>query len=132
MNPNMSNTQRGIRPLVTNVDFTGKKSYLAKIIQNPSVAGEVLAVLPTADGDLCPFVCEDEAASGKTGAFRPLYGDQNVRLVASGTIAGGTLVMAANGGKIKAHTDGNWHIGITEEDAVDGQLVLVRPNVGNK
>lgn len=140
-----SNTQRGSIIRNGSVDFTGKRGYLANLTDT---TGEALASLPTADGAICQFIVEDvglptvvtnynasgiSAGSGLGASgvqLIPLESSRNIRMVASGTIAGGAKVMAANGGKIKAAAGAAvWIVGVTEEDAVDGQYVLVRPCV---
>ncbi len=128
MNPTQSNSREGIVPFLANENLTDKEGYLVKLVD---AAGRAKVGLAAADSDQVQFVLVNGAASGSPVDCQPLCANRSVRCVASGAIAGGVAVAVKNGGKVQTITGlgaGTYFIvGYAEEDAVDGQLVLVRP-----
>ena len=99
--------------------------------------GEPQMLLPTAEDDLVPYLVLEGAEAGENGYFMPVHPDQNIRVPIVGTCnPGDTLVLAdpaveGQPGKVTVlPTDPGTYrgVGIAEELAVDGQLLLLRPH----
>jgi len=134
--PNQANTQRGKVVFPSNSALLGKNGLLVVII-----AGGLID-LPSAVTDLGLFVIADGKVNvGDPVEVDPLFSEQEVRIVAKGTgSAGDVLVHAdpgtpADKGKVRSFTGSVAPVtagqyfspGIAEEDFVDGQAVLIRP-----
>ena len=135
MFPTQSNTQIGARTFICGSDFSSKDGYLAVLSSNSAVP---TLSLPSAIGQIPQYLVVDGNTSGKLVTAQPLSPNENIRIVAKGTgTAGAKLVVAdpgtaADAGKVRAApaTAGVYvQIGIAEEDFVDGQLVLTRPDL---
>ena len=127
MSPIQTNTKRG--PLVFLANAAIADGRLVKLIDG---TGPATIGYPTGDGQLCQFVTvSSTSASGENIEVMPLSTEQNVRLVSTGTIAGGAVVMAEDAtGKVKAATGaGVFVLGVTEQDSIINQHVSVRPVV---
>jgi hypothetical protein len=143
MNPQQSNTQRGLKI------FGAATNLLAAIAAGTNVDGTLVKLaagskveIPAAGTDVALFVIEDVMGVTATAAnvtCRPLEGGaqgaENVRLQATGTgNCGDPLIhdTAAYGQVKTGITTGVWIIGFAEEDWVAGQFVLVRacPRLG--
>ena len=114
-------------------DLTNAADLFVMLSQN---AGEPQMLLPTAEDDLVPYLVLEGAGAGENGYFMPLHPEQNIRVPIIGTCnPGDTLVLAdpaveGQPGKVTVlPTDPGTYrgIGIAEELAVDGQLLLLRP-----
>lgn len=57
----------------------------------------------------------------------PLEANQQVRVISTGSIGGGVAVQSDSSGRVVPASSGNWVLGITEESAIAGQYVLIRP-----
>lgn len=57
----------------------------------------------------------------------PLTNDQQIRVISTGVVQGGTEVQSDSSGQAVPASSGNWVFGITEESAVANQYVLIRP-----
>lgn len=142
MSPTLSNTQQGLLPKPTK-NTTLTKGHLVQLIVGP---GTALVDVPAVDGARCDFLAiedsfADDFANESSGSAvnlltcQPLDSNRSFRVFVnagqSGTLNGGTEVMAeAATGCIKAFTgSGVYTVGVLEEDAVAGQLALVRPLV---
>lgn len=127
-----TNVKRGLLPLISAEDLTGKELYLVKAQDGGT---EVSVLLPTAITDLALYVVDDGAASGSPSTVRPLETGDQLRLKAKGTIAGGAVLVhadpstAADKGKVRTiPATGGYYFspGVAEEDATDGGHVRVR------
>lgn len=126
MNPTQSNTKYGVISMMTVGLLAGKEGFLA--VLKPGGAS-----LPTADTDAPAYIIDYGAEPGQDSQLKPVDTAEQIRVPLVGTCArGDRLVMApASGdtaGKVTAGTSGT-SIGIAEEDGVDGQFVLIRPNL---
>jgi len=118
-----SSTQQGLVVKVASSNLTDKEGYLVKLVDGTGDATVALS----GNGELALFVVEDGGASGANVTCRPLDPNRNVRIISSGTIAGGAIVASDANGKIEAASSGDYAVGVLEEDAVAGQYALVRP-----
>lgn len=141
MSPTLSNTQVGHVQKPTLVSTITK----GVVVQLTDGAGLATVAIPGADGFRPDFLAIEDAYADDTAAAvgggeansaylvtcQPLDSNRSIRVVSTGTIAGGTAVMAEGStGKIKTLSgSGVWSIGILEEDCIIGQLALVRPVV---
>ncbi len=122
-----SNTHDGDLSLIADGAVT--EGYLVKLstVEN----GQTRVILPTDVADECPFVALATAADNAPVDLRPLTPGQSVRLIAAGTIAGGTRVyLSGTFGKVVTATgaaaDTYFSPGIAETDATAGGYVRVR------
>ena len=131
----MSQTNVKTGPIVAlcGEDLTHAADHLAQLSHD---AGEPQMLLPTAEDDLVPYLVLEGAEAGENGSFQPLETSQNIRVPIVGTCnPGDTLVLAdpaveGQPGKVTVLpvAPGTYRgIGIAEELAVDGQLLLLRP-----
>ena len=114
-------------------DLTDAADHLVVLSNN---AGNPQIKLPTAQDDLAPYLILEGAGEGVDGSFQPLETRQNIRVPIVGTCnPGDTLVLAdpaveGQSGKVEVlpSDPGTYRgVGIAEELAVDGQLLLLRP-----
>lgn len=107
--------------------MTGKEGYLATINSSGN------AVLTGANAQAL-FVVDDEGTgtSGDNVTLAPLTPDQSVRLVSAAIIACAQEITSNSGGAAVGASSGSWVVGIAEEAAVSGQLVLTRPSIYKK
>ena len=131
----MSQTNVKTGPIVNSCgeDLTNAVDHLVLLSHD---AGESQMLLPTAEDDLVPYLVLEGAGAGENGNFQPLESNQNVRVPIVGTCnPGDTLVLAdpavvGQPGKVTVLpvAAGTYRgVGIAEELAVDGQLLLLRP-----
>ena len=131
----MSQTNVKTGPIVSpcGEDLTNATDHLVVLSNN---AGEPQMLLPTAEDDLVPYLVLEGAEVGENGSFQPLETSQNIRVPLIGTCnPGDTLVLAdpaveGQPGKVTVlpADPGTYRgVGIAEELAVDGQLLLLRP-----
>ena len=133
-----SNTRVGDIRVLAGADLTGMEERLVVLGQN---AGVAQVTLPAANGDMAVYLLLEGGASGKLVSVRPVQPDRNVRIVLKGTCNPGDVMVladvatASDKGKVRAlpAVAGTYRgMGIAEQAGVDGQLVLVRPNmIGN-
>ena len=131
----MSQTNVKTGPIVNpcGEDLTNAADHLALLSHD---TGEPQMLLPTAEDDLVPYLVLEGAGAGENGNFQPLESNQNVRVPIIGTCnPGDTLVLAdpaveGQPGKVTVLpvAAGTYRgVGIAEELAVNGQLLLLRP-----
>ena len=142
-----SNTKRGTRDFVAAAGLASKEGLLVVGYSN---AGVATVRLPNATTDAPQYVLVDDGLpqnpsadpGGQFVQVLPLDPEQNIRIKAYGAGTAGTvLVMAsptanagAQAGMVTALPAGAAKyakIGVAEEDFVDGQLVLLRPDLGS-
>lgn len=128
-----TNVKSGPIPAVCGEDLTTAADHLAALTNE---TGTPTIYLPTAQDDLVPYLILEGATAGENGSFMPLHSDRNIRVPIVGTCnPGDTLVLAdpeveGQPGKVTVLpvAAGTYRgVGISEELAVDGQLVLLRP-----
>lgn len=141
-----SNTKQGSRDFVAAAGLLAKEGLLVVGYSN---AGVATVKLPTATTDSPQYLLVDDGLpqnpasdpGGQVVHVLPLDPERNIRIRAYGAGTAGTvLVMAdptanagAQAGMVTAlpATAGKYQkIGVAEEDFVDGQLVLLRPDLG--
>lgn len=129
-----SNVQRGTITRNANADLTGKRSYLAKLVNN---AGDPQVALPSAITDACPYLITSENTAGLPADIEPLHPEQNVRLPLAGACNTGDVLVVADPavagqpGQVQALPAGAGtyrQIAVAEEQGIDGQFVLCRPS----
>ena len=131
----MSQTNVKTGPIVNpcGEDLTAAIDHLVMLSHD---TGEPQMLLPTSEDDLVPYLVLEGAGVGENGSFQPLETNQNVRVQIVGTCnPGDTLVLAdpavaGQPGKVTVlpADPGTYRgVGIAEELAVDGQLLLLRP-----
>jgi len=131
----MSQTNVKTGPIVNpcGEDLTNSADHLV-LLSHDTGAPQML--LPAAEDDLVPYLVIEGAGVGENGSFQPLETNQNVRVPIVGTCnPGDTLVLAdpaveGQPGKVTVlpADPGTYRgVGIAEELAVDGQLLLFRP-----
>lgn len=131
--PNQANRQRGVIVLASNSNLTGKEGKLVKIVSN--AGGPGLFDLPSAAADEALFVLTNgKLNAGDPCEAEPLFGEQGVRITATGSGVAGARVIhdTAAYGSVKTDpaTSGTlvFSPGIAEEDWVAGQALLIRPS----
>lgn len=132
----MSQTNIKSGPISVNCgeDLTSAADLLVKMSHT---AGVPKMVLPSeSHSEAAVYLVLEGAVAGEKGSFAPLHTDRNVRIPIVGAGDPGDLLMLANPedpalrGKVTLLSDapGTYQVvGILEEDAVDGQLALIRP-----
>lgn len=130
MSPKQSNTQEGVLNALADTNLA------AAIAAGTDIRGKLVkqtaggkVEIPTAVTDVTPFIVEDVLDSTNV-TVRPLHGNRNVRIPATGTGNSGDPVYSDSAayGSIKKYTTGAAYvIGYAEENWVAGQLLLVRP-----
>ena len=114
-------------------DLTNAGDHLVQLSHE---AGSPRMQLPVAQDNLTPYLVLEGAGVGGNGSFQPLETGQNIRVPIIGTCnPGDALVLAdpavaGQPGKVTVlpATPGNYRgVGISEELAMDGQHVLIRP-----
>ncbi len=131
----MSQTNVKSGPIVAQCgeDLTNAADLLAVLSHD---AGTPQMLLPTAQDDLVPYLVLEGAGAGENGYFMPVHPDKNIRVPIIGTCnPGDTLVLAdpaveGQAGKVTVlpAASGDYRgVGLAEELAVDGQLLLLRP-----
>ena len=123
-----SNTRKGIILFPPNADLTGKEGLFAKLVD---ATGQANAAICGA-GEQALFVVNEGGKSPDTVSLIPLATDQQIRVIAAITIAGGAEVTSDTNGKATTATSGNWVAGITEADAAAGDYVPIRPVIYKK
>ena len=131
----MSQTNVKTGPVVSpcGEDLTNAIDHLVLLSHN---AGKPQMLLPNAEDALVPYLVLDGAGIGENGSFQPLETSQNIRVPIVGDCnPGDSLVLAdpaveGHAGKVTVLpvAPGTYRaVGIAEELAVDGQLLLLRP-----
>lgn len=135
MFPTQSNTIAGQKVFIAGSDFTGLAGRVAKFANS---AGLLVLSAIAALTDIPAALVVDENAAGKPVTGLPLDGSQNVRVTLKGACNPGDILVladpatAADAGKVRALPAGAGvyvQVGLAEEIGVDGQLVLLRPDV---
>lgn len=129
-----TNTVAGKLAFTADADLTGKEGHLVKLTTGTDGKAEV--TLPTDVANVCPFVIVDVPEASYTAGdkvyVQPLTPNENVRLIAAGTItAGDQVILSGTFGKVVTSTgagsDTYFVVGYAEEDATAGGWVRVRP-----
>ena len=126
-----SNTRAGALVRVAGEALTGMEGRLVALTNS---SGNPVVTLPNDVADETLYILIEGAASGENVTIEPLHSGKNFRAYIDGTcVTGDQLVLAAiNGTKdgklveLPATADSYFRVGIAEESAVDGQLVLFR------
>ncbi len=128
-----TNVKSGSIPAACGEDLSNAADLLVVLSHD---AGTPQMLLPTSQDDLVPYLVLEGAGDGETGSFMPVHPDKNIRVPIVGTCnPGDTLVLAdpaveGQPGKVTVlpADPGTYRgVGIAEELAVDGQLLLLRP-----
>jgi len=122
-----SNTIKGLISKVAIASLVNKEGYLVKLNTAGSVA------LTAAITDVPAFVVICGAAAAERADVLPLSPDQQVSVVATGTVTMGDLVQldTVNPGTVRTQDTGPaW--GIAETTVATGGLVKVRPLTGRR
>lgn len=128
-----SNTVEGRLAFTADADLTGKEGYLVKLTSGTDGRAEV--TLPTDVADETPYVLADVPEASYTAGdkvyVQPLHPNQQVRLIAAGSItAGDRVYLSGTFGKVVtasgAAADTYFSPGFAEEDAAAGGYVAVR------
>lgn len=134
LNPDQSGTKAG--NIQATLAETVVRSRLVVLYNN---AGVLTARYPDAVTDLALYIADESGDSGDVISLTPLSPDSNVRLRLNSTVASGARVIlcdpaassGANAGKVETQTAtaGRYFSpGIAEENGVDEQLTLIRPD----
>jgi hypothetical protein len=138
MFPSQSNTIPGPTQVKAGADLTGLEG---RLIVLGNSAGVLVANLPASLLDIPTHVLVDGGAAGTKVTVLPLVGSEQARVRINGTAnPGDQLVLedpvaaaGVNAGKVRAipgAAGAYVRVGISEEIAVDEQLVLLRPALG--
>ncbi len=137
-----SNTRVGALALRALERLTGMEGRLCFLAPNPDpqfAADPVGVLLATGQTDIVPYVLVEGGAVGARCHVLPLHAGANVRLLLSGvSVLPGDLLVVGDGledpgarGTVSKFESGAAHeqrvVGVAEEPADDGALVLCRP-----